>query len=147
MELSLSITSLFILYLVLVLMGLYLIALGYWQIKVLKGNSMKNPDGSCDDWHREPIYYGMAVADLFVACPTNVIAIILVLFDSVLGFYLLAMVSFWWLWANVMTTATSLRFMQPKLTFVWIVTYPFGALLGLSYIIWSLVHFEQIFKG
>ena len=106
---------------------------------------MKNVDGSVDDWHQQRCHYGMAFADLFVACPVNVIGIVLIFVYPALGFYLLALVSFWWLWANVMTTATSLRFEKPEITAVWLLTFPFGALLGLAYIVWSFVHFEQIF--
>jgi hypothetical protein len=55
------------------------------------------------------------------------------------------MASFWFLWANTMTTITSLRFERPKITFQWIVVFPFGAVVGLSYLAWTVVHFELLF--
>ena len=51
------------------------------------------------------------------------------------GYYLLALVSFWWIWANTMTTTTSLRFEKPKSNLTWIIAYPFGILIGLAYIV------------
>ncbi len=55
------------------------------------------------------------------------------------------MASFWFLWANTMTTITSLRFERPKITFQWVVVFPFGAVVGLSYLAWTVVHFELLF--
>jgi hypothetical protein len=62
-----------------------------------------------------------------------------------LGFYLLALVSFWLLWANIMGTATSLRFEKPKLTLNWWITFPVGGLVGLTFILWTIIHFEAIY--
>ncbi len=39
--------------------------------------------------------------------------IIMVFISPVWSYYALVLVSFWWLWANVMSTATSLRFENP----------------------------------
>ena len=45
----------------------------------------------------------------------------------------------WLLWANLMTTSTSLRFLNPKITLSWIVVYPFGIVLGLSAVVLTLL--------
>jgi hypothetical protein len=61
------------------------------------------------------------------------------------GFYLLALVSFWFVWANMMTTVNSLRFEKPKITLNWFIVFPFGILVGLAYIAWTLIHFDTIY--
>ena len=133
------------LYILLALIGLIaLIVLG-WQIQVLRGKEMKNTDGSADSLHEHKIFYGIAVADIFLACPLSLIGILLVFISPRLGYYLLAWVSFWFVWANTMTTATSLRFEKPKITLSWLIVFPFGALVGLAYFIWTLVHFDAIY--
>ena len=58
----------------------------------------------------------------------------------------LALLSFWIVWANIMTTATSLRFYHPRITVTWFVTFPLGALIGLACIIWVVVHFGAVLK-
>ena len=98
----------------LALIGLLAFIVWVWQIQVLRGKEMKNPDGSVDDWHEQPILYGMAIADIFLACPLSVIGIVFIFVNPRWGFYLLAWVSFWFAWANIVTTATSLRFENPK---------------------------------
>lgn len=75
---SLSLSSQITLYVLLVLIGLLAIIVWGWQIQVLRGKEMKNPDGSVDDWHEQPIFYGMAIADIFLACPLSVIGIVFV---------------------------------------------------------------------
>jgi hypothetical protein len=126
-------------------MGLLsLIVLG-WQIQVLRGKAMKNADGTVDDWHEQKILYGMSVADIFLACPLCLIGIALIFLAPRWGFYLLAWISFWFFWANTMTTATSLRFEKPKITLNWLIVFPFGALVGLAYFVWTLAHFESIY--
>ncbi|MCP4074572.1 MAG: hypothetical protein GY744_00115 [Gammaproteobacteria bacterium] len=142
---TLSLSSLLSLYFVLTIMALYLIPLSYWQLMVLRGKPMENPDGSVDDWHLQQILYGMAFADLFVAIPVNIIGIILVFINPLWGYYALALVSFWWLWTGVMSTSTSLRFEKPKINLMWFIIFPFGALVGGYYIIWTIIHFKQIF--
>jgi hypothetical protein len=37
-------------YLLIALMGLYMLLFGWWQAKVLSGQAMENPDGSVDSW-------------------------------------------------------------------------------------------------
>ena len=127
------------------IMGLYSLLVFAWQVKVLQGKAMTNVDGSVDSWHQQKIMYGMAFADVLIACPANIAGIVLVFVFPRWGFYLLALVSFWWVWANVMTTATSLKFEKPALTLNWVITFPFGAFIGLAYIIWSMLYFDIIY--
>ena len=134
-----------ILYVILFCMGLISIIILWWQIQVLKGKSMKNPDGAIDDWHEQKLFFGIAVADIFVAIPFTIAGIILILLNINLGFYILAFPCFWFIWANIMTTSTSLRFEKPKITFSWFIVYPFGSIVGISYFIWSLVYFNLIY--
>jgi hypothetical protein len=135
-----------ILYTDLILMGLFGIVVWGGQLLVLRGGSYKNPDGSVDDWHVQKVFYGIALADLVVGVPVTLTGIILIFWGWGLGYYLTGLASFWWLWANVMTTANSLRFEKPRITFIWFVTFPLGAVLGGIYILWSIVHFEEIFR-
>ncbi len=92
---ELSLFSQISLYVLLALIGILTLSLGYWQIMVLQGKAMQNPDGSFDDWHQQKILYGIAFADLFIACPASIIGIILVFVSPRWGYYLLALVSFW----------------------------------------------------
>jgi hypothetical protein len=140
-----SIISRIILYVLLVLIGLFALLVWDWQIKILKGKAMKNPDGSSDDWHEQKTHYGIAVADVFLACPASIAGIVLVFVSPRWGYYVLALVSFWFVWANIMTTATSLRFEQPKINLTWLIAFPFGILVGLVYVVWTVVHFNAIF--
>jgi len=143
---ELSIISQVSLYVLLGIMGLICLIIWGWQIRVLKGHAMKNPDGSFDNWHKQKTHYGIALADIFLACPVNIGGIVLVFVSPRWGYYLLALVSFWWVWANTMTTATSLRFEKPKITLNWIIVFPFGILVGLAYIVWTIVHFDTIYS-
>jgi hypothetical protein len=142
---ALSPLSQITLYVLLALIGLLSLIILGWQIQVLRGKAMKNPDGSADDWHEQKIFYGIAIADIFLACPMSIAGIVLVFVSPRWGFYLLTWTSFWFVWANTMTTATSLRFEKPKLTLSWFIVFPFGALVGLAYFIWTLVHFDAIY--
>jgi hypothetical protein len=56
---------------------------------VVRGKVMKNPDGSLDDWHEQKSHYGMAFADVFLACAACLIGIALVTVDCRWGYYLL----------------------------------------------------------
>ena len=143
---ELSLVSQVSLYVLLGIMGIICLIVWGWQIRVLKGKAMKNLDGSFDNWHEQKAHYGIALADIFLACPVNIAGIILVFVSPRWGYYLLALVSFWWVWANTMTTATSLRFEKPKITLTWFIVYPFGILVGLAYIVWSIVHFDMIYS-
>jgi hypothetical protein len=142
---DLSLASRISLYVLLAVMGLVSLYLASWQIMVLQGKPMKNPDGSVDDWHEQKTHYGIAFADTFLSCPLGIAAIALILAGSRWGYYLLALVSFWWVWANIMTTATSLRFEKPNITPNWLLTFPFGILVGLAYIAWTVIHFDAIY--
>jgi len=142
---ELPILSQISLYVLLALIGLFALLVWGWQIMVLKGKAMKNPDGSTDDWHEQKTHYGTAFADIFLACPASIAGIVLVFVSPRWGYYLLALVSFWFVWANIMTTATSLRFEKPKITLSWFITFPFGILIGLAYIAWTLIHFDIIY--
>lgn len=124
-------------YAVFVTVALYALLVFIWQIQVLRGKSMQNPDGSSDDWHVQDTHYGIAAADIFIACPLSIISPFLVFANSLWGFYLLGMVGFWLVWANTMTTATSLRFHRPRFSIQWFLTFPFGAVLGLAAMGWT----------
>ncbi len=134
-----------ILYIIIVVFGLLAIVVFGWQLMVLRGKSMKNPDGSVDDWHEQKLFYGIAVADIALAVPMTLIGIVLIFLGWRIGYYLTGLASFWFLWANIMTTVTSLRFEKPTISFSWFMVFPFGAIIGLAYIVWTLVHFETIF--
>ena len=142
---SLSLLSQITLYVLLALIGLLSLIILGWQIQVLRGKEMKNCDGSADSWHEQKIFFGISVADVFLACPLSLIGIVLVFVSPRWGFYLLVWVSFWFVWANTMTTATSLRFEKPKITLTWFIIFPFGALVGLAYFVWTLFHFDAIY--
>ena len=134
-----------VLYVIIVLFGLICIPILRWQIMVLRGKSMKNPDGSVDDWHEQKLFYGIALADITIAIPVTFIGIVLIFVGWRIGYYLTGLASFWFLWANIMATATSLRFEKPKITFNWFIVFPIGALIALAYIVWTLIHFDTIF--
>ena len=134
-----------ILYIIIVLFGLLAIIVFGWQIMVLRGKSMKNADGSVDDWHEQKLFYGIALADITIAVPLTLVGIVLIFIGLRIGYYLTGLASFWFLWANIMTTATSLRFEKPKITLMWFIVFPFGALVALAYIVWSLIYFQEIF--
>lgn len=141
---ELSLLSQVSLYVLMGFMGLLCLIIWGWQIKVLRGHAMKNPDGSSDSWKEQKTHFGIAFADIILACPVNIVGIIFVFLSPRWGFYLLTLVSFWWVWANIMTTATSVRFERPRLTINWIIVFPFGILVGLAYIVWTIVHFDFI---
>lgn len=133
------------LYALLLLFGLITLILCWFQINVYKGKSMDNPDGSADDWHEQKILFGMSFADIFIICPATFVGIALILIDSHWGFFILGLLSFWHVWVNTAFTVTSLRFEKPEITLMWFIVYPFGILLGISYLIWIVVHFDVVF--
>ncbi len=142
---ELSLLSQLSLYVLLALIGLLALIVWGWQIMVLRGKAMTNPDGTTDDWHAQKIFYGIAFADVFVACPASIAAIILMFVNPRWGYYLLIWISCWFVWANVMTTATSLRFEKPKFTLMWFIVFPFGTLVGLATMVWTILHMETMF--
>jgi hypothetical protein len=124
------------------LLALIFVLLLWWQVQVMKGKTMENPDGSVDDWHEQEILYGMAVADVFVACPLAFVGVVVTFLDPGYGILILAMASFFQLWVNVATTVTSVRFRQPKMSVNWFFIFPFGSILGGAYLVWVLVHID-----
>jgi len=134
-----------ILYIIIALFGLMCCIILPWQINVLRGKSMKNPDGSVDDWHEQKLFYGIALADITIAVPLTLVGIVFIFVGWRIGYYLTGLASFWFLWTNIMTTATSLRFEKPNISFSWFIVFPFGAIVALAYIIWSLIYFQEIF--
>jgi hypothetical protein len=142
---ELSLFSRITLYSLLALFGL-ITCIVYWaQIGCVRGRPFENPDGTKDDWREQKVFYGIAWADILLACPISITAVVLIFLAPRWGFFLMGMASFWFLWANTMTTITSLRFERPKITFQWVVVFPFGAVVGLSYLAWTVVHFELLF--
>lgn len=141
---ALPLASQISLYALIALIGAISLVVWGAQIWVLRGNAFLNPDGSKDDWHEQKVIYGMAFADAVLACPAAILGVILVFVSPRWGIFLLALVSFWLLWANIMTTANSLRFYRPRIDLLWFMTFPFGALLGLAYLAWVVVHFDAI---
>ena len=133
------------LYALLTLMGLFSLLVFGWQILILKGKAMQNPDGTTDSFHEQKTHYGIAFADVFLACPTCFMAIALVFINPHWGFYLLTMVAFWFVWANLMTTATSLRFENPQLSLNWWIAFPTGIIIRLATILWTVIHFDTIY--
>ena len=134
-----------VLYIIIALLGLMCVIILPWQINVFRGKSMKNPDGSVDDWHEQKLFYGIALADVTIAVPFTLVGIVLIFIGLRVGYYLTGLASFWFLWANIMTTATSLRFEKPNISFSWFMVFPFGAIVALAYIVWSLIYFQEIF--
>lgn len=142
---EIPLTGKVVLYIIISLFGLMCVVLWGWQLMVLRGRSMKNPDGTVDDWHEQKLFHGIALADIIIAVPVALVGITFIFLNWRIGYFLTALASFWYLWANVMTTATSLRFEKPKFTFSWLFTFPFQVVLALSYLIWVLYYFEVIF--
>ena len=142
---ELSLASQISLYVLMTLIGLFTLLVGIWQVTVLKGKTMKNPDGSSDAWQEQKTHYGIAFADVFLACPATIAGIVLVFITPRWGIYILALISFWFVWANIMTTSTSLRFEKPKINLSWFIAFPFGILIGLAFIVWTILHFDVIY--
>ncbi len=143
---ALSATSRFTLYLLLGLIGLLSVIIGWAQLGIIRGKPFENPDGTADDWREQKIFYGIALADLTVACPLSFVSLALTFTAPRLGLFLLAGVSVWLVWSNVMTTATSLRFEKPRITIEWLIVFPFGMAVGVAYLVWILLHFDAIYS-
>lgn len=140
-----SILSKISLYVILAFMAFISMVVMWWQINVLKGKEMKNPDGSSDSITEHKIFYGIAAADIFMAVPVTLAGIVFIFINFNIGNFLLILASFWYVWANAVFTITSLRFEKPKITAEWLITYPLGVLIGLAYIVWVVLHFSRIF--
>lgn len=141
---DLSSLSRTVLYGLIVVIAWLTIIVGWAQVGCLRGRPFRNPDGTRDDWREQKVFYGIAWADLLVACPLSLVGFVSVFTAPKAGLLLLAGVSVWLVWANVMTTMTSLRFERPKITLQWLLVFPFGAFVGLAYLLWILVHFEAL---
>ena len=142
----LSTVSRSVLYVLLGLIGLLTALIGWAQFGIIRGSPFKNPDGTADDWREQKIFYGIAAADLTVACPLSFVSLGLTFAAPKLGLFLMAGVCVWLVWSNVMTTVTSLRFENPRITMQWLIVFPFGAAVGLAYLVWILVHFQTIYS-
>ena len=138
---NLSLLSQITLYVLLEFIGVFSLLILWFQINVLRGKRMPNPDGSADDWHEQKIFYGIAVADILFACPLGIATVLLVLAGSPWGLFLLPAHGFYFLWANTMTTATSLRFHKLEFTPMWFIVFPLGILVGAATLVWSAAHF------
>ncbi len=134
------------LYVLLALIAFLTFVVAWAQIGCVRGRPFKNPDGTADDWREQKIFYGIAWADLIVACPLSVAGLGLTFVNPRPGLFMLAGVSVWLVWANVMTTVTSLRFEKPRITLSWLVVFPFGLIVGLAYLVWILVHFNVLYR-
>ena len=141
---ELSVSSRVVLYGILALMALLTLAVGWAQIGILRGRPFENPDGTADDWREQKIFYGIAWADLTVACPLAAVGLALALPAPRTGLFLLVGVAVWFVWTNVMTTVTSLRFEAPRITVSWLVVFPLGAVVGLMYLVWMAFHFAWL---
>jgi hypothetical protein len=142
---TVPVESRIILYVILAAIALFTLLVLWAQVGIIRGRPFENPDGTRDDWREQKIVYGIAWADIVVACPTSLAALIMIFAAPHSGFYAMGMVSFWFLWTNVMTTVTSLRFEKPRITLPWIIVFPLGSVIGLAYIIWTIVHFDMIY--
>ncbi len=142
---ELSLISWITLYAILGCIAALVLLLLWFQIQVFRGKRMPNPDGSADDWREQEIFYGIALADILLACPVGAAMVVLVLMGSHWGFLLLPGFGFYFLWANTMTTATSLRFHHPRFTLMWFIVFPLGMLVGLAALGWTAVHARMIF--
>ena len=134
-----------VLYVIMLAMAVFTLLVLWAQIGIIRGRPFENPDGTKDDWREQKIFYGIAWADIAVACPIALAALIMIFAAPRWGLYTMGLVSFWFLWTNVMTTVTSLRFEKPRITLQWIVVFPLGAVIGLAFIIWTIAHFDTIF--
>ena len=137
---DLSLFSLITLYTLLAFIGVFSLLILGFQVQVFRGKRMPNPDGSADDWHEQKIFYGIALADIVFACPLGFAVVVLVAMDSQWGFFLLPAHGFYFLWANTMTTTTSLRFHNPQFTLMWFIVFPLGILVGAATLLWSAIH-------
>lgn len=142
---ELTATSRASLYLLLALVTVFTGIVLFAQVGCLRGKPFENPDGTKDDWKEQKLFFGIAWADILVACPLSFLGVPLVFLAPRWGFFILGMVGFWFVWANLMMTLTSLRFERPKITAQWIVVFPTGAVTGLALLAWIVVHFDVVF--
>lgn len=144
---NLPLTSQITLYVLLAFIGVLSLVILLFQIQVFRGKRMPNPDGSADDWNEQEVFYGISLADILFACPLGIAVVVLTLAGLPWGFLLLPAHGFYFLWANTMTTATSLRFHNPKFTLMWFIVFPLGALVGAATLMWSAVHLASVISA
>ena len=133
------------LYVLLALMGCLTLIVAWAQVGCLRGQPFQNPDGTTDDWREQKIFYGIAWADLVVACPLSALGLAMVFTVPRIGLFALGGVSVWFVWTNVMTTVTSLRFEKPRITLQWLIVFPFGSGVGVAFLVWVLLHFGVVY--
>jgi hypothetical protein len=133
------------LYILLVAISLITVIVLIAQIGCVSGRPFENPDGTKDDWREQRVFYGIAWADILVACPLSFAGVVLVFLAPQWGFFIMGMVGFWFVWANVMKTLTSLRFEKPRITLRWFVVFPMGTMIGLAFLVWIVLHFRLVF--
>jgi TRAP-type C4-dicarboxylate transport system permease small subunit len=85
---EISLISKIVLYIIIIIFAFLAAIVCGWQIMVLRGKSMKNPDGSVDDWHEQKLFYGIALADITVAIPVTFVGIVLIFVGWRIGYYL-----------------------------------------------------------
>lgn len=124
----------------------YMLLLASWQSQVLRGRAMRNPDGSSDNWRVQKTHYGLAFADLYFAFPACMTASVCLLIAPRWGYFGFGLLAFWFTWASLMTTATSLRFEKSRITLEWLVVFPFGIVLGAAYLIWLIAYFDTLLE-
>ena len=143
---EISLTGRIILYAVIVPFALVSAALWFYQLMIFRGKTFRNPDGSRDGWEHQRLCYGTALGDMIYSIPLTLIATVLIFLGWRLGFYLMGLAASWCVYINIVTTSTSIRFENPKESFLlWFLTYPFWILLGAAYIAWSLYYFPVLF--
>jgi hypothetical protein len=142
---ELSTLSQIVLYALVAVIAFITIIVAYAQVGCIRGRPFKNPDGTVDDWREQKIFYGIAWADLIFACPLSLLGVVTVFVTPRIGLFILAGVSVWFVWSNIMTTVTSLRFEKPRISMQWLIVFPFGLLVGLGYIVWMIFHFKAVY--
>ena len=145
--LELSLTSQVILYGSLAFYLVYAGLILYWQPKIARGEKVLRPDGSYDDIGTQPELWGLALANIFLVFPVIIIGIIFILLNHRMGYYLMALVSFWALHVHLANTATSLKIHKPKMSLSWFFVSPLYGIIGLVYVIWSMLYFDVIYRS
>ncbi|MBT3224302.1 MAG: hypothetical protein HN348_34985 [Proteobacteria bacterium] len=51
----------------------------------------------------------------------------------------------WFVWVNIATTVSIIKFHKPKANFEWLFSYPGLVALGLAFLVWEFVHWNTIF--
>ena len=124
------------LFVVFLLFAVYIVALGYWQIMVLLGNPMANPDGTVDSL-ADPLFFGFAVADLAVMIPAAILGIVGMLMQKKWGLFLSAMFSFLIFYMSFAVTASSLWSNGFNvITLEWLLLFPSGCVVAVAFWIW-----------